>query len=77
MPNRSVMRIKTLAEEKVNGKLPRFAACLDQGKQTRPQKRTSLTPAGGKQTKKPTKKQADSRFLARRTARAAFSAGRV
>lgn len=42
MPNRSVMIIKTLKEEKVKGKLPQFAACLVKSKQTSPQKRTLL-----------------------------------
>lgn len=42
MPNRSVMIIKTLQEEKVSGKLPQFAACLVKSKQISPQKLTLL-----------------------------------
>lgn len=57
MPNRSVMIIKTLKEEKVNGKLPQFAACLVKSKQISPQKRTLLILAGGEG-------EVDSRFLA-------------
>lgn len=51
MPNRSVMIIKTLKEEKVNGKLPQFAACLVKSKRTSAKKRTSLILTGGKKKK--------------------------
>lgn len=52
------MIIKTLKEEKVNGKLPQFAACLVKSKRTSAKKRASLILKGEK------KKKVDSRFLA-------------
>lgn len=57
MPNRSVMIIKALKEEKVNVRLPQFAACLVKSKQISPQKRTLLVLVGKK-------KKVVSRFLA-------------